>query len=128
MNTGQCLCGAVKFEVSGAEADIHACHCSMCRRWNGGPALATEVASVRFSGEEHIERFASSSWAERGFCRKCGSNLFYLLKPSRYMMWTGAFDDAEQFRLVGEICVDDKPGTYDFVGEHPRHGGLPGVG
>ena len=125
MNTGRCLCGAVEFEAEGVETEIHACHCSMCRRWNGGPALAAGVESVRFTGEEHIESYASSEWAERGFCRKCGSNLFYLLKPSRYIMWIGAFDDAEQFKLVGEICLDDKPSTYDFVGDHPRHAGLP---
>ena len=40
-------------------------------------------------------------------------------------MWVGAFDDAEEFELVGEIFMDDKPGTYDFAGDHPRHAGLP---
>ncbi len=125
MATGRCLCGAVRFEAEGVEAEISACHCSMCRRWNGSPAMAAEVQSVRFTGEEHIKRYASSDWAERGFCEQCGSHLFYFLKPGRYIMWVGAFDEAEQFQLAGEIYLDDKPSTYDFAGDHPRHGQLP---
>ncbi len=122
--TGQCLCGAVRFDARDIENHVHACHCSMCRRWNGGPAMAVAVGSVTFEGEENISRYSSSDWAERGFCRQCGSNLFYLLKPDRYMMWTGAFDE-QPFHLDGEIFCADKPPWYDFAGEHPRQDGMP---
>lgn len=119
--TGKCLCGAVSFEAQDVETDIHSCHCSMCRKWNGSPAMAAEVGAVTFSGEENITRYDSSAWAERGFCAKCGTNLFYRLKGmDRYIMWVGAFDDAEAFKLVGEIYVDEKPSGYDFAGDHPR--------
>ncbi len=118
---GQCLCGAVSFSAKGAHTQVHACHCGMCRRWSGGSVLATEVESVTFSGEEHIRRFDSSEWAQRGFCSKCGSNLFYFLKPAnQYMMWSGVFDDTELFTLTGEIFVDSKPSGYHFAGNHPR--------
>ena len=119
--TGQCLCGAVKFAVDEAENAFHSCHCGMCRRWSGGPAMAAAVSEPTFSGEEHIARYASSDWAERGFCRRCGSNLFYYLKPrNQYMMWIGAFDDQAAFRMSGEIFIEEKPGSYAFAGEHPR--------
>ena len=82
---------------------------------------AAEVGSVAFSGAEHIKRFASSEWAERGFCSECGSSLFYRLKePEMYLMATGTFDDVDQFKLVGEIYIDEKPAGYDFAGDHPR--------
>ena len=121
--SGQCLCGAVTFEAQDVESHVHACHCSMCRRWAGGPALAAEVGSVTFAGEANIERYRSSAWAERGFCKTCGSNLFYLLKPARYIMQAGLFN-AQNFELEGEIFCAGKPAWYDFAGGHPRHEGL----
>ncbi len=121
---GRCLCGAVTFEAREVSSEVHACHCSMCRRWNGGPAMAVEVGSVTFDGEPNITRFESSEWAARGFCQRCGSNLFYLLKPNRYMMWCGAFDE-QPFRLAGEIYLADKPAGYEFAGDHPRYAELP---
>ena len=122
--TGHCLCGAVSYKAEDVESHIHACHCSMCRRWNGGPALAASVGSVSFEGEENISRYASSDWAERGFCKKCGSNLFYFLKPDRYIMWAGTFNE-QAFSLDGEIFCAEKPEWYDFAGNHPRHPEMP---
>jgi hypothetical protein len=125
--SGKCLCGAVRFEAQDVDPHVHACHCSMCRHWNGGPALAVSVGSVTFTGDENIGRFASSDWAERGFCKECGSNLFYFLKiePSRYIMWAGSFDK-QDFEFGGEIFCADKASWYDFSGDHPRHAALPG--
>ena len=65
--TGRCLCGAVSFSAQGVEPHIHACHCAICRRWSGGPALAASVASVEWSGEEHVSVYESSDWAARGY-------------------------------------------------------------
>lgn len=119
--TGKCLCGAVKFTAEDIDTHVHACHCSMCRGWTGGPMLAASVGSVEFSGESNIKRYASSEWAERGFCAQCGSSLFYYLKePKMYIMATGCFDNAEQFSLAGEIFIDEKPSSYDFAGDHSR--------
>ncbi len=119
--TGKCLCGAVKFAAESVDAHVHACHCSMCRGWTGGPMLAATVQNITFEGEAHIKRFASSEWAERGFCTECGTSLFYHLKePGMYMMATGTFDNSEQFGLAGEIYVDEKPSGYNFAGDHPR--------
>ena len=77
--------------------------------------------SVTFASEEAVGRYASSDWAERGFCKACGTVLFYFLKPmSMYSMSAGAFDDPSQFRLASEIFVDEKPDGYAFAGDHPR--------
>jgi hypothetical protein len=117
-STGQCLCGAVRFKAENAERHHHACHCGMCRRWSGGPVFAAPVASVSFQGEVHIGRFDSSEWAQRGFCRQCGSHLFYYLKHAKqYSICVGAFDEAAAFRLEREIFVDHKPPGYAFAGQ-----------
>lgn len=119
--TGGCLCGAVTFVAENVETDMEACHCGQCRRWSGSPIMAAGVGRVEFSGAEHLRRYDSSEWAERGFCRECGANLFYRLKQAdKYVLWVGAFDDQAPFRLAGEIYVDDKPPGYAFAGDHPR--------
>ena len=119
--SGRCLCGAVRFTAETVETHFHACHCGMCRRWGGGPSLSANADKVRFEGEENIQRYQSSDWAERGFCRKCGTGLFYFFKPaSQYMLSVGLFDEPKDFVLAEEIFIDHKPGFYDFAGEHPK--------
>lgn len=119
--TGHCLCGAVTYTAEDVHTDIHSCHCGMCRRWTGGPAFAASVGRVSFHGEQNISRYDSSEWAERGFCRSCGSNLFYRLKETdQYIIWLGTFDDLTHFKLADEIFIDEKPDVYDLAGDHPR--------
>lgn len=118
---GHCLCGKVSLEAEISETDIHACHCSTCRRWSSSPLFAVGVDAVKFSGEDNISVYNSSEWAERGFCSHCGSSLYYRLKEAdHYIVCTGLFDDQSVFRLAGEIYVDENPGGYAFAGDHPR--------
>jgi hypothetical protein len=119
--TGRCLCGAVTFTAEGVDKALHVCHCSMCRRWAGGPTFCMSVERVAFRGDDHIGRFESSAWAERGFCTRCGSSLFYRLKePDQYILNMGSFDDPTPFEVANEIYVDDKPPGYSIAGTHPR--------
>ena len=118
---GSCLCGAVRFEARGVETGYHACHCGMCLRWCGGPFFGVGAEHVTFEGAESLGRYASSEWAERGFCRTCGTTLFYFLKPKQaYTLCVGAFSDPTRFRLVREIFIDHKPASYALTGDHPR--------
>ena len=119
--TGRCLCGAVRFTADAVEPHFHACHCGICRRWSGGPVFAASVEGLSIQGREHVTAYASSEWAERAFCKVCGSHLYYYLKPAdRYLVTVGAFDDAARFELAGEIFVDNKPGGYALAGDHER--------
>ena len=119
--SGQCLCGAVTF-AEGVESHVHACHCSMCRR-ERGPGMAVAVKSVVFTGEANIERYRSSQWAERGFCKTCGSNLFYLLMPARYIWKLVCSMSRILSWRAKSLC--GKPAWYEFAGGHPKHNGLP---
>jgi len=119
--SGQCLCGKVSFEAQDVKVHHHVCHCGMCRRWVGGPAFAASVGSVAWHGEGNIKRYASSDWAERGFCGECGSSLFFYFKAGdQYYINVGAFDDESDFTLVGEIYVDEQPPGYRFADGLPR--------
>lgn len=119
---GGCLCGAVTVRAMPPAGHVEACHCRMCRRWGGGPFLSLpQDPDPVFEGEEHIARYASSAWAERGFCRQCGTHLFYYYKPRQgYSFPAGLFAEADNFDFTDEIFIDEKPGYYDFAGNRER--------
>lgn len=114
---GKCLCGAVEVEAPSAETSVGACHCNTCRRWGGGPLLAVNCGTdVSFTNEGEITRFQSSEWAERGFCRNCGTHLFYHLKgKDQYIMPAGLFENASGLNFDHQIFIDQKPPFYDFA-------------
>lgn len=114
---GKCLCGAVKVSAKNVSQRLGACHCSMCRKWNGGPLLAVDCGTeVSFEGQENIVSYASSSWAERGFCKACGTHLFYKLKEkAKYIVSAGLFDDIKDFTFDHQVFIDEKPGYYAFA-------------
>jgi hypothetical protein len=116
---GHCLCGAVRFTCADTK-DIGVCHCGFCRRWGGGPMLAVHAGpNVAFEGTEHIGVFASSDWAQRAFCKQCGSHLFYkLLATGEHFIPAGAFE-TNDFELTSQIYIDNKPGYYDFANKTP---------
>jgi hypothetical protein len=119
--SGRCLCGAVRFSAETVETHFHVCHCGMCRRWSGAPGFAAAAEGVRFEGEENIVRYLSSDWAERGFCKRCGTGLFYFLIPTgQYSMQVGVFDEPTDFTLTEEIFIDHKPAGYAFAGDLPK--------
>lgn len=114
---GSCLCGATRIKAKNINKHVGACHCGMCRNWGGGPWMAVDCGTdVLFEGEECISVFNSSEWAERGFCNKCGSHLFYRLKEkNQYMMPVGLFDNQEMFVFDHQIFIDKKPSFYSFA-------------
>ena len=118
--TGKCLCGAITFEARGVKLDASACHCGMCRRWASGPLLSAPCAEVSWKGEAPAT-IESSNWAERGFCAKCGTSLFYRLTQGKYQGTTsialGALEDQSGFRLNKEWFIDKKPESYTFADE-----------
>jgi len=84
------------------------------------------VGPVSFSGSEHIGTFSSSEWAERGFCKLCGSGLYYHLLPQpaapdgEYILSAGTLTDQTQFEFDHEVYVDHAPGWYRFADEEKR--------
>lgn len=121
MKSGQCQCGAVTFDAQEVKSDINACHCRMCQRMSGGIFITTTARGVSFEGEEHITRYRSSDWAERGFCKNCGTHLFYrILETDEFDMCVGVFDDQSEFVLALEIFIDRKPDAYALAGDHSR--------
>lgn len=118
-HTGRCLCGAVNLTIRTIDYNLGACHCDMCRRWGGGPFLAIDCGTdVQIDGGENVTVFSSSTWAERGFCSRCGTHLFYRLKESQqYVVPIGLLNDDPQVHFKGQIFIDEKPEYYSFANE-----------
>lgn len=111
-----CLCGNLEI-VAPDETDVALCHCSMCRRWSGGPMFAVHCGSdVQLTGDGLVT-YRSSDWAERGFCGRCGTHLFYhLLASNEYILPAGLFQD-QAFALTHEIFIDERPPFYGLAND-----------
>lgn len=116
---GKCLCGSVELEIElrSPETEVAACHCSMCRNWLGGPMLAIDSGVLKsITGESFITRYASSDWAERGFCNQCGTSLFYYLIPAeQYHFPVGLLDNDLKYKFSHQIFIEEKPEYYSFA-------------
>ena len=119
--TGRCLCGKVSFTFQPAEPEVHACHCTMCRRWSGGPRLAIKAPGpAEVVGEEFLTTYKSSEWGVRQFCSHCGTHLFFSAPAEGsgyYGVSAGALDDLDGFALTTEIFIDRKPALYAFANQ-----------
>ena len=123
-HSGSCLCGAVTFSVNSTLTEAGACHCGMCRKWSGGIYIGIRVApdDITFEGAEHVTVFPSSEWAERGFCGKCGSSLYYRVTApgpyhGTYHIGMGALNDTSGITVTEEIFTDLRPKGYAFAGD-----------
>ncbi|CTQ33274.1 GFA family protein [Jannaschia rubra] len=118
---GRCLCGAVTIVARGVQRDIGACHCAMCRRWTGSVFLAFTAEEVTATGE--VTRHASSDFAERAFCPRCGSHLWMRDKDGSCDLMPGLFDGTSDWPLTSEIYADSAPAWCRLSGDHPRRTG-----
>lgn len=108
-NHAACLCGSITIDAELARHNFTVCHCSMCRKW-GGLWMAVECADVHFSGDGKVTTYHSSEMADRGFCARCGTHLFFKSKwNGKYYLPVGLFDDVDDFVLKRQIFFDTKP-------------------
>lgn len=116
---GRCLCGSIHISVNNLSSSLEVCHCGICRKWAGGPLFAINCGSqVTFEGEANIAIFNSSEWAERGFCKQCGTHLFYRLKQNnQFFIPAGLFDQPVDFVFDHQVFIDAKPSYYEFANQ-----------
>ena len=122
---GGCLCGAVRYRATAAPVRGVICHCSMCKRHSGAPALAfVHFPAAAFAWTRGLPKwYRSSRYAERGFCAKCGSTVARRedVLPDRVQICVGSLDDP------GAVLVDDHVWTSEQVSwfriddDLPRH-------
>ena len=79
---GGCLCGAIRFDVTGEPEIVAHCHCEDCQRWTGaGHSTAAMYAKTNFTmAGDTIGEFTlvadNGNEVTRGFCTACGSPIY----------------------------------------------------
>jgi hypothetical protein len=124
--TGHCLCGAVTITLAGEhDPRVGACHCRMCQRWSGGLFVCFHAKASAVTVKGEVTRFRSSSFAERAFCPRCGSHLWFNDvkeddEPKSYELMPGLFDTARGWPLRSEIYTDRAMASIQLAGDHRR--------
>jgi hypothetical protein len=124
LNRGSCLCGSVRFVAKGQLRGVVYCHCSQCRKQSGHFYAATSVADADLTveGGEKITWYAASPEAKRGFCRICGSGLFWKHNElDETSILAGAFDKPTKLSAEVHIFVADKGNYYSIDDGLPQH-------
>lgn len=127
---GGCLCGGVRYRLTGKLRDVWACHCSQCRRTSGNFVAATACKTPQFEliADKTLTWFASSPGAERGFCQTCGGNLFWRERGGTSIsVMAGTLDAPTGLRIGSHIFVGDKSDFYDINDDAEKHIYWPGA-
>lgn len=123
---GRCLCGGVRYRVSGAPRTVCYCHCESCRRAAGSPSVvwATFPADRFAVVEGRLEVHASSPDVERGFCAHCGTPITYFhgARPAELDVTVATLEDPSAFEPEMHIWVDDKLPWVVVDDALPRYG------
>lgn len=124
MHRGSCLCGAIKFEVSGDLSSSTACHCTQCRKHSGHYDVSTDISSSKLtvSGTENLTWFRDvGKNVRRGFCSICGSSLFWeVIGEDWTAVSMGAFDTPTNTKLAQHIFVAFKGDYYEIMDKLPQ--------
>jgi len=123
VTTGGCLCGAVRYEVKGTLRDIVNCHCNMCRKLHGnfGPHSKARKVNIKITNDDGLAWYKTSNVAQRGFCRECGSSLFW--EPfdlDATGIIAGSLDSSLGLKTIGHIFVGEKADFYEITDGLPQ--------
>lgn len=129
--SGRCLCGAVRYHLSGAPQTVALCHCRDCQRGAGAPMVAwamfPENALTLTQGQP--KTINSSGTAMRSFCPECGTGLFYrnaVALPGIVDVQTATLDDPDALPPQVQIQTAERVGWMQNLHELPAFERFPG--
>ena len=122
---GGCLCGAVRYRLTAAPVATLYCHCRMCQRAHGAPAiawLAVPFAAFKLT-EGTPTAYRSSDHAFRHFCGRCGAPLLcHEADNPKYMdVSIASLDTPEAVPPSSHIWTDSKIPWFDTADHLPRY-------
>ena len=130
--SGQCLCGAVKFHISGEFESFFLCHCARCRKDSGSAHTANLFSSTAkitwLAGEGNIKKFQlSGSQHLKCFCSDCGSALpFHQANDGVLVVPAGSLDIGIGIRPNAHICYSSRAEWDNDLASVEKIDGLPG--
>lgn len=127
MHAGSCLCRTVRFEIDGPLAPIQFCHCTDCRKAQGGAFAANIPLDTKdfrlLSGADDLQAYESSPGKERVFCRRCGSPIFSRLasRPGVVRLRAGTLDAPVGAERGFHFHVASKAGWWEITDDLPQY-------
>lgn len=122
--TGSCLCGAVRYRISGPLSDVVGCHCGQCRKQTGHYMPATRARMKYFDliEDRGLKWYRASDRARRGFCCACGSTLFWQADGAdRIAIAAGSLDGGTGLITRAHIFVADRGDYYRLDNNLPQY-------
>ncbi len=127
MIKGGCLCGKVRYEFDGQIEEIAMCHCSLCRKAQGG-AFATnspvDSRKLKITGQEFITEYLEVEKNKfRAFCKYCGSPLYSRQKelPNIKRLRLGTIDTEFTCDNKYHIFSSSKASWHSISDDHPQY-------
>lgn len=126
MLTGGCLCGRIRYEVTGKLGPVTFCHCESCQKAQGGAyVVAAPVRRKYFrllAGEDAITEYESSPGKHRGFCLTCGSPIWSRrdADPEILRLRLGLLDQDPDRRPVAHVFVGEKAPWFAITDDLPQ--------
>lgn len=124
--TGRCLCGSVRFRITGRIGAVGYCHCSQCRRASGTAFAANadvRRADITFeSGLDGVTEYKSSPGKFRAFCSRCGSPLYsrVVSDSGRLRVRLGTLDQDPGRRALAHVWVGSKAPWFEITDQLPQ--------
>ena len=127
---GGCLCGRVRYRITGAVRGVAHCHCRMCQKASGAVvvtwALVAPTAFTRTRGE--LTTWASSAKGERGFCPGCGAQITFrhAHAPGELGVSLATLDDAAAHPATHHIWTESRLPRFHLDEHLPAYRREPG--
>jgi hypothetical protein len=116
MLKGSCLCGGMRFEITGTHSKVSICHCSLCRKTSGtGSSAAIVVGYDQLNWLSGLDLVTSGP--KHSFCRVCGAHApDSNPRKTLYVVPVGILDDNPEL-LVGQHIFVGSKARWDVIGE-----------
>ncbi len=124
MHHGSCLCGDVAFDIAVALPAPDICHCRSCRKQSGHCFASTDIpkTALTITSSDTLAWFQSSEKIRRGFCKRCGSSLFWgPLHRDWIAVAMGSLDGPTETCVKMHIFVAEKGDYYRIDDGVPHH-------
>jgi hypothetical protein len=112
VNTGGCLCGAIRYTIDSPITGLRACHCLNCQKTSGaGGTVNAVVPTDKFKITKGLTRQYDDSATRSGrtlsrhFCGNCGSPIYSHRNPNPgfVVVRAGTLDDKSSLKIAGNI-------------------------
>jgi hypothetical protein len=120
MITGECFCGAIRYEIDGPLVNARSCHCSRCRKaFSGASSAFAELSDPEhfrwLAGEEKLKAYTSQQGWGLGFCSNCGSTLCGLFQGAVMGVTLGTVNGDPGVEISAHLFVGSKA-PWDHIG------------